>query len=195
MLEDAAHQNFEHIVSWVDGGQRFRIHNPQALTEILGQYFNQTKYKSFLRQLQNYGFTRILRGPMKGVCSHKDFVRSNRAKCQKMRRHTPTSRSRSPSPILMGKTHETKRNKMLTSGMITTSSSSLKVPTKMMSLGTLPIGLWDMTHLNALTELPNPLVAAATVNATEMIFHQHMEKLPESGMFEGRKFFLINPAA
>ena len=42
MLEDAAHQNFEHIVSWVDGGQRFRIHNPQALTEILGQYFNQT---------------------------------------------------------------------------------------------------------------------------------------------------------
>ena len=195
MLEDAAHQNFEHIVSWVDGGQRFRIHNPKALTEILGQYFNQTKYKSFLRQLQNYGFTRILRGPMKGVCSHKDFVRSNRAKCQKMRRHTPTSRSRSPSPILVGKTHETKQNKMQTSGM-TTSPSSLKVPTKMMSLGTLPIGLWDMTtHLNALTELPPPLVAAATANTTEIIFHQHIEKLPESGMFEGRKFFLINPAA
>ncbi len=48
--------------------------------------FNQSKWKSFLRQLQNYGFRREIRGPTKGICKHPDLIRGRRELCMNMRR-------------------------------------------------------------------------------------------------------------
>lgn len=51
LLEDAEPNGFDHIISWQPGGKSFRVHQPTLFAErILPQCFNQTRYKSFLRQ-------------------------------------------------------------------------------------------------------------------------------------------------
>ncbi|CAJ1939273.1 unnamed protein product [Cylindrotheca closterium] len=49
------------VISWTPSGNSFRIHDQNAFeTEILPKYFpKQSKYGSFRRQLQYYGFTTL----------------------------------------------------------------------------------------------------------------------------------------
>jgi hypothetical protein len=48
MLDDAAAEGLDSIVSWTDSGRSFRVHKPQKFVEsIMCRYFKQTKYKSF----------------------------------------------------------------------------------------------------------------------------------------------------
>ena len=62
MLDDADKKNgqYSHIISWCVDGKSFMIKQPGEDTPfvniILKKYFRQTKYKSFLRQLQGYCF-------------------------------------------------------------------------------------------------------------------------------------------
>merc|ERR1712194_532240 len=46
--------------------------------EVLKRRFNQTHFKSFLRQLQLYGFERQFKGARKGECKHPLFQRKNK---------------------------------------------------------------------------------------------------------------------
>merc|ERR1712194_800422 len=46
--------------------------------EVLKRRFNQTHFKSFLRQLQLYGFERQFKGSRKGECKHPLFQRNNK---------------------------------------------------------------------------------------------------------------------
>lgn len=67
LLEDAARLGFESIVSWVLDGEGFMVHDREAFTKrILPAYFDQTRYKSFQRQLNFYQFERTTAGPYKG---------------------------------------------------------------------------------------------------------------------------------
>jgi hypothetical protein len=86
MLDQAEQCGYQDIVSWLPGGKAFKIHNPEGMVSILKTHFNQTKYKSFLRQIQNYGFHRFTRGPRKGVCTHKLFVQWDPLLCLQMKR-------------------------------------------------------------------------------------------------------------
>ena len=67
MLEDAEPNGFDHIISWLPNGIGFRVHKPDELVnQILPGYFNQqTRYKSFQRQLNMYEF-KMLRKAAKG---------------------------------------------------------------------------------------------------------------------------------
>ena len=62
MLDDADKKNgqYSHMISWCVDGKSFMIKQPGEDTPfvniILKKYFRQTKYKSFLRQLQGYCF-------------------------------------------------------------------------------------------------------------------------------------------
>lgn len=58
MLEEAERQGFDHIVSWLPTGKGFRVRRlDDFVSQILPRYFNQqTKYKSFQRQLNMYEF-------------------------------------------------------------------------------------------------------------------------------------------
>ena len=86
MLENAERDGYSHIISWMPDGKSFKVHadgslneqDEKAVVEILKRAFNQTRFKSFLRQLQLYGFERIYKGPRKGECKHEFFVRGRR---------------------------------------------------------------------------------------------------------------------
>jgi hypothetical protein len=86
MLENAERDGYAHLISWLPDGKSFKIHaerslngsDEQNLVDILKKHFNQTRFKSFLRQLQLYGFERTYKGPHKGVCKHEFFVRGRK---------------------------------------------------------------------------------------------------------------------
>ena len=60
MLMDVERRNKDNIVSWMPCGTMFKIHNSQKLVkDVIPTYFNMTQYKSFSRQLLNYGFQRV----------------------------------------------------------------------------------------------------------------------------------------
>jgi hypothetical protein len=92
MLEDAGQNDFQDIVSWNSHGVAFKVHKPTEFSDkIMPTYFNQTKYKSFQRQLNLYGFTRIHQGLNKGNYSHKCFRRQDAPHSLLVRHKTSTT--------------------------------------------------------------------------------------------------------
>ena len=64
MLEGNGANGMEHIASWQPHGRCFVVHNQQDFVDlVMPQYFQQSKYPSFQRQLNLYGFKRITRVP------------------------------------------------------------------------------------------------------------------------------------
>eukprot|EP00977_Amphora_coffeiformis_P027532 scaffold34619_cov183-Amphora_coffeaeformis.AAC.9 len=79
MLSDMEADGLAHIVSWQPHGRCFIVHKPKEFGEtILPLWFRQTKYSSFQRQLNLYGFKRITAGPDKGSHYHELFLRGKR---------------------------------------------------------------------------------------------------------------------
>jgi len=85
MLEDAEQEGYSHLISWSPDGMSFNISydaknnsNNKSFVEVLKRRFNQTHFKSFLRQLQLYGFERQFKGARKGECHHPLFQRHHK---------------------------------------------------------------------------------------------------------------------
>lgn len=79
---------FEDIISWQPHGRSFSIHKPDRfVAEVMPKYFKQSKFSSFLRQLNLYSFTRQRAlGPDKGGYYHKFFLRGRRDLCSYLTR-------------------------------------------------------------------------------------------------------------
>jgi hypothetical protein len=85
MLGAAAREGFENIVSWQPCGLAFKVHDTLSFTElILPRHFNQTQYKSFQRQLNIYGFRRLILGSKKGAYTHELLIRGKPEVCRFM---------------------------------------------------------------------------------------------------------------
>ena len=98
LLDLAARDNFEHVISWLPSGSGFKVHDKDLFQKmILGTYFNQSQYKSFTRQLSIYGFERILSGAASGGYEHRLFKRGDVASCKVMKRERVQHRSRNRS--------------------------------------------------------------------------------------------------
>jgi len=83
LLEEAEREGFTAVISWVQGGTAFRVHDSETFVScLMPNYFDQSKYESFRRQLNLYGFARVTRGVNKGFISHPCFIRSNRNLCR-----------------------------------------------------------------------------------------------------------------
>jgi len=69
---------FEDIISWQPHGRCFVVHKPDRFVkEVIPKYFKQSKLESFRRQLNAYGFTRLI-GPGnldEGGYYHELFLR------------------------------------------------------------------------------------------------------------------------
>jgi hypothetical protein len=96
MLENAEKDGLEHIVSWVQRGTAFKVHDTdEFVRRILPLYFEQTKFESFRRQLNLYKFSRVSRSAAsRGVYYHRMFVQSDPSLCQNIHRLKSRSRSR-----------------------------------------------------------------------------------------------------
>jgi hypothetical protein len=78
---------FSDVVSWSPHGRCFVVRKPkQFQATILPLYFNQTKYRSFQRQLNLYGFRRITGGVDRGGYYHPLLLRARRKLCTRIRR-------------------------------------------------------------------------------------------------------------
>mmetsp|Transcript_26415 Transcript_26415/g.61878 ORF Transcript_26415/g.61878 Transcript_26415/m.61878 type:complete len:355 (-) Transcript_26415:87-1151(-) len=86
-LDTAEKRNEEHVISWIRDGKAFKVHHRELfIEEYMKKMFNQTKFKSFQRQLNLWGFERIQNGPDKGSYFHPLFVKGKRECCQRLSR-------------------------------------------------------------------------------------------------------------
>ncbi len=82
---DAMDKGDKSIVCWQPHGRAFMVHKPKDFVQqVMSHFFNQTKYASFQRQLNLYGFSRLTHGPDKGAYYHNCFVRGKRHLCKGM---------------------------------------------------------------------------------------------------------------
>jgi hypothetical protein len=73
------------VVSWLPHGKGFLIYKKKKFAaEILPVYFKQSKFTSFTRKLNRWGFTRVTRGPETGAYYHKYFQRGDLRLCMQM---------------------------------------------------------------------------------------------------------------
>lgn len=69
LLEDAERDGYESIVSWRPSGEAFKvIKRDEFMQQVVPRYFKQTKYKSFIRQLNTWGFSCLQEDPDRGSC-------------------------------------------------------------------------------------------------------------------------------
>lgn len=108
LLTQATRLGLDNIISWHSSGKKFIIYNQKAFVErILPNIFKQSKFASFRRQMNAYGFEREL-NPDKTddalvsflVYSHKHFRRDDPCACSQIsrisqRRHSPQHESTS----------------------------------------------------------------------------------------------------
>jgi hypothetical protein len=87
LLTKAESNGNDGIVSWLPGTNAFKVHNKTLFaSKILPAYFSATKYKSFQRNLNLWGFETITDMPNKGGIHHPLFLRTDVEKCHYMTR-------------------------------------------------------------------------------------------------------------
>jgi hypothetical protein len=100
MLDEAEELDFSDVVSWNSSGVSFKVHKRTEFSrKIMTTYFKQTKYKSFLRQLNLYGFVRTHHGCHKASYSHKHFLRRDVPALYLLHRHKVAISKQKPAPI------------------------------------------------------------------------------------------------
>jgi hypothetical protein len=88
MLDNADVEGFSDIVSWLPGSTNsFKVHRRGLFVEgIIPRYFKKIQYRSFLRQINMWGFERIKDGAGKGGYRHSNFIRGMPWLCCLMKR-------------------------------------------------------------------------------------------------------------
>eukprot|EP00571_Detonula_confervacea_P015791 CAMPEP_0172299800 /NCGR_PEP_ID=MMETSP1058-20130122/2014_1 /TAXON_ID=83371 /ORGANISM="Detonula confervacea, Strain CCMP 353" /LENGTH=298 /DNA_ID=CAMNT_0013009363 /DNA_START=173 /DNA_END=1069 /DNA_ORIENTATION=+ len=78
MLEYVADSQYSSAVSWSRDGQAFVVHNKDTFLEyIVPMFFKQTKFRSFTRQLNLYGFARVSNEGPNAAWQHEHFIRGS----------------------------------------------------------------------------------------------------------------------
>ena len=126
LLDSADVEGFASTVSWLADRKSFRVHDvDDFIDRIMPRYFNQqTRFKSFQRLINIWGFQRVVEGPGKGGYTHSSFVRGKpelckfmkRTKVKGLRKRRPNKNCRtlsesSPPPLLEEKHEENLNHK------------------------------------------------------------------------------------
>jgi hypothetical protein len=89
ILELAEKNGEESIVSWLPCERAFKVHRREPFeNRMMKVFFNQTKYKSFQRQLNLWGFETITdaNSPDRGAYYHPLFIKARKELCHCMTR-------------------------------------------------------------------------------------------------------------
>ncbi|KAI2511485.1 hypothetical protein MHU86_2921 [Fragilaria crotonensis] len=93
---DPHHQN---IISWSDSGKAFRIANVSLFSSrILPKYFRTSKFSSFQRNLNLYGFCKVRRGPDTDMYAHPAFARGQPETLSQLRKCNSSGTKKSLAP-------------------------------------------------------------------------------------------------
>lgn len=169
MLEDADLQGHKDIVSWNASGTGFTVHNKDLFTKkIIPQYFNQTKYKSFQRQLSLYGFQRITGGENKGLRYHEKLRRGQRDLCRSMKPIGYKPRSSEAKEVMM---------QALASPPLPLQAVEDRLPA-VISTNSLPDS--------------DAIQKAAMIQTLHAPVEFTADGFPEMGCFEGKTFYLMD---
>lgn len=186
MLEDADEKGFRHVVSWNSEGDGFMVHNTAAfMKEIIPQYFNQTKYKSFQRQLSLYGFSRETSGRRKGLRWHKKLLRGERGLCRSMK--PITKETQLPSPTEASRRHPspTPSHPSLNPGLLPKVVSQEDIQQ-----------LQEPSTSSFLDENKIDKVEAMSLSETHSVSPEMSSiSVEDLGFFEGKRFFLMGAPA
>lgn len=89
MLSNESHLN---VVIWLPHGKAFIIYKKKKFAlEVLPKYFKQSKFTSFTRKLNRWGFIRVTKGPDTGAYYHNYFQRGDIRLCMQMSCKSVTS--------------------------------------------------------------------------------------------------------
>lgn len=87
MLQEVEAEGKTDIVSFFSHGRAFAVHDMERFVEeIMPRFFKQSKWNSFARQLNLYGFQRLLTGPDAGGYYHELFLKGRPSLAVHMRR-------------------------------------------------------------------------------------------------------------
>mmetsp|Transcript_38974 Transcript_38974/g.81929 ORF Transcript_38974/g.81929 Transcript_38974/m.81929 type:complete len:201 (-) Transcript_38974:136-738(-) len=79
----------EMIVHWSNSGRAFHIADVSLFSkEVLPKYFKTSKFSSFQRNLNLYGFTKIRKGPEIDMYFHPRFIRGDEDGLSQIRKRT-----------------------------------------------------------------------------------------------------------
>mmetsp|Transcript_26596 Transcript_26596/g.49660 ORF Transcript_26596/g.49660 Transcript_26596/m.49660 type:complete len:370 (-) Transcript_26596:813-1922(-) len=82
------------IVSWSPDGRTFRIKDKKRFAgNVMPKFFSNSSFKTFKRNLSQWGFHTIKEGIYKGECSHGLFVRGNENLCRLIVQEPPPTTS------------------------------------------------------------------------------------------------------
>ena len=78
ILEDAEMEGNTHIIGFFAQGRAFAVHDPDMFVKLLmPRYLTTARFSSFQRQLNLYGFRRIVERNISGFC-HEHFLRGQK---------------------------------------------------------------------------------------------------------------------
>lgn len=87
LFQILSEESNEPIISWMQHGRAWIVHDADKFEkELIPKYFKLTKFSSFTRQVNGWGFRRITKGMDKGGFYHELFLRGRSDMCAKMRR-------------------------------------------------------------------------------------------------------------
>jgi hypothetical protein len=85
LMQIVSDESTNDVVAWLPHGKGFQIYKKKKFaSDVLPKAFKQSKYTSFTRKLNRWGFTRVTRGPETGAYYHKYFQRGNTRLCMQM---------------------------------------------------------------------------------------------------------------
>lgn len=87
MLDYSEKNGLHEIVGFFPHGRAFAIHKPaQFVNNIMPKFFKQSRFTSFQRQVNLYGFRRLSQGPDSGGYYHELFLKGRPGLCINMKR-------------------------------------------------------------------------------------------------------------
>jgi len=87
IIERGEQEGYSSIIYWLPHGRAFRIHDQAKFVQIiLPKYFFQSRFTSFQRQLNIYGFRKLCRGVDQGAYCNEFFLRGRPGLCIGIRR-------------------------------------------------------------------------------------------------------------
>jgi len=143
-----SNQEFADIITWMPHGRSWRMLQPKVFSEVVStKYFShQSKYASFMRQVNGWGFKRITRGPDRNSYYHELFVRDNPELAWTMSRRGSSSSKNSGGKDEADKEpnfYEMTRLANTTASTGSGANNSLRIPSQLHPLSAAGAGSYD----------------------------------------------------